>query len=312
MPVTRPPLDSQVTEDSCEPREGGRPGGKKSVKVERKKTDGERRGDTINSFIPRNGRAYLYLTSVKRTCVKYAPNQFPPRGCRPRYFPLSVGRSWQLLLARDYFSFPPPTPLSLSSSSSALLLTFDLFSPHRFIHPRISRLRLPVSVSPPPPFSFCFLSSLVSSFSPSKIVAPSRQRSSLYSRPPIRDRINRGKEEPLNAVPSLMLFFIFTLRQTLISGSGFFGRENRVVFIDVLGERNARFDAPPPFFLHPLSILHEGTRVTFFVFSFLCFFFPFSFSFFVKSIRCRSYSSSFLLNGKEIAVRESKKLFFFF
>lgn len=92
----------------------------------------------------------------------------PPRGCRPRYFPLSVGRSRQLLLARDYFSFPPPTPLSL-------FLTFDLFSPHRFIHPRISRLRLsacPFSF----PFSFCSLS-----FSPSKIVAPSRQRSSLYS-----------------------------------------------------------------------------------------------------------------------------------
>lgn len=275
MPVTRPPLDSQVTEDSCEPREGGRPGGKKSVKVERKKTDGERRGDAINSFIPRNGRAYLYLTSVKRTCVKYAPNQFPPRGCRPRYFPLSVGRSWQLLLARDYFSFPPPTPLSLflliGSPPHLRPLLASSFHPSKDFSPSPPRVRFS--------FSFCFLSSLVSSFSPSKIVAPSRQRSSLYSRPPIRDRINRGKEEPLNAVPSLMLFFIFTLRQTLISGSGFFGRENRVVFIDVLGERNARFDAPPPFSLHPLSILHEGTRVTFFVFSFLCFFFLFLFRF---------------------------------
>lgn len=81
MPVTRPPwtvrspkIRASQGDGRREEEEGGRPEGKKSVKVEKKKTDGERRGNAINSFILRNGRAYLYLTSVKRTCVKYAPN----------------------------------------------------------------------------------------------------------------------------------------------------------------------------------------------------------------------------------------------
>lgn len=75
----------------------------------------------------------------------------------------------------------------------------------------------------------------------------------------------------MNAVPSSMLFFILTLRQTLISGSGFFGRKNRAVFIDVLGERNA-FPSNASSFL---ELARRGTRVTFFVFSF--FFFSSSF-----------------------------------
>lgn len=164
-------------------------------------------------------------------------------------------------MARDYFSFPPPTPLSL-------FLTFDLFSPHRFIHPRISRLRLSVSVFLLSPFLFPF--ALFPSL-PRKSLPP-RGNDPLCTRGPrIRDKINRGKEEPVNAVPSSMLFFILTLRQTLISGSGFFGRKNRAVFIDVLGERNA-FPSNAPSFL---ELARGGTRVTFFVFSF--FFFSSSF-----------------------------------
>lgn len=229
--------------------------------VERKKTDGERRGNAINSFIPRNGRAYLYLTSVKRTCVKYAPNQFPSTRLSASLFSLICRQEPVVTFGSGLFF------ISTADSSLSFSLTFDLFSPHRFIHPRISRLRLSACpFSFPSLFPFALFPSL-----PRKSLPP-RGNDPLCTRGPrIRDRINRGKEEPVNAVPSLMLFFILTLRQTLISGSGFFGRKNRAVFIDVLGERNA-FPSNAPSFL---ELARGGTRVTFFVFSF--FFFSSSF-----------------------------------
>lgn len=311
MPVTRPPLDSQVTEDSCEPREGGRPGGKKSVKVERKKTDGERRGDAINSFIPRNGRAYLYLTSVKRTCVKYAPNQFPPRGCRPRYFPLSVGRSWQLLLARDYFSFPPPTPLSLflliGSPPHLRPLLASSFHPSKDFSPSPPRVRFSLS-------SFFFLLSFFSGlFLLSLENRCPLEATILFVLQASNTRQNKqrkgGTAERGSVIDALFHLHPSTdsyLRIWILwegKPRGFYRRARRE---ERALRRSSTILSPSP-----LDLARRNTRHLFRVF-FLVLFFPFSFSFFVKSIRCRSYSSSFLLNGKEIAVRESKKLFFFF
>lgn len=139
--------------------------------VERKKTDGERRGNAINSFIPRNGRAYLYLTSVKRTCVKYAPNQFPSTRLSASLFSLICRQEPVVTFGSGLF-FISTADSSLSLPHLRPLLASS-FHPSKDFSPSPLRVRFP---SLPFPFSFCSLS-----FSPSKIVAPSRQRSSLYS-----------------------------------------------------------------------------------------------------------------------------------
>lgn len=193
-------------------------------------------------------------------------------------------------MARDYFSFPPPTPLSLSlsPSTSSRLIVSSIQGFLAFASPRV---RFPSL------FPFALFPSL-----PRKSLPP-RGNDPLCTRGPrIRDKINRGKEEPVNAVPSLMLFFILTLRQTLISGSGFFGRKNRAVFIDVLGERNA-FPSNASSFL---ELARRGTRVTFFVFSF----FFFSSSFF-REINPLSQLIRWFFFRKGISVSEMYRRNFF-
>lgn len=185
----------------------------------------------------------------------------PPRGCRPRYFPLSVGRR-----AGSYFRLETIFHFHSSLSLSLFPLTFDLFSPHP-------------SKDFVSPFRFLLFLLFVENRCPQgePLFVPGL---------PIGDRINIEEEGRRgNVVPSLMLFFIFALRQTLISG---FLEGKTAWFIDVLGERNALRNAP----FHP-TLLYEGTRVTpaslvSLLSSFFLFFFSSS-SFLVKSIRCRGY-----------------------